>query len=203
MGQPGTKADAHGHGDLHNADVHHETTDIDVRGIIWFIVVLTTTVVVTEGAMWGLFKVYDKIEVSSDPFVSPLAVAPAKAGQDFPAPGLQTTPWQDLKQFRSAEELHLQTYGWVDQKSGVARLPIEKAKALLLQRGLPSRAGESDPTEGTHVAATGESNSGRLIPAGQADASVPPSAAPAPANAPAPATRVSATPQSKKPGGGI
>ncbi len=58
----------------------------------------------------------------------------------------------------------LGTYGWVDEKSGVARMPIEEAKKLILQRGLPARAeGAADPTLGTPRAAYGESSSGRTI----------------------------------------
>ena len=34
------------HGDLHNADVHHEESDINVRAIIWFVVVLGGIVLV-------------------------------------------------------------------------------------------------------------------------------------------------------------
>ena len=31
----------------------------------------------------------------------------------------------------------LEGYGWVDQPGGVARIPIEEAKKLLFERGLP------------------------------------------------------------------
>jgi hypothetical protein len=146
--------------------------------------------------MWGLFRLYDHIEVANDPYVTPLA---APAGTLPPQPRLQTTPWEDLKKFRTTENMYLQSYGWIDQKAGTVHLPIEKAKELLLQRGLPARAGQQDPSEGTHVASEGESNSARAIPAGGADMSTPPAPAP-PATAPAPATRV--PPTVKKPGGG-
>jgi hypothetical protein len=72
---------------------------------------------------------------------------------------------------RADESSYLHGYGWVDEKGGVARVPIEKAKAMLLQKGIPVRPELADPTEGTRIAATGESNSGRNIPAGQADTS--------------------------------
>jgi hypothetical protein len=35
------------------------------------------------------------------------------------------------------EALH--TYGWIDRAEGVVRLPIDRAKDLLLQEGLPAR----------------------------------------------------------------
>jgi hypothetical protein len=168
MGTPGTNADAHAQDNLHNPEVHHEHSDINVRAILGFVIVLAVTAAVVQVAMYGLFKVFDRMEVASDPTVSPLnrpvAVVP-------PDPRLQTTPWQDLKAFRATEEQALHSYGWVDRNAGVVSLPIDRAKELLLERGLPTRSGAGDPTEGTHVASTGESNSGRMIPAGQPDTS--------------------------------
>jgi hypothetical protein len=192
---PGT--DAHPHGDLHNPDVAHESTDISIRGVMWFVVILAATVIIVQLAMAGLMKAFEHYEAANDPFVSPQAVP---AGTLPPEPRLQTTPWQDLKEFRAAEELSLHSYGWIDQKSDVVHLPIDKAKALLLQRGIPVRTGApNDPTEGTHVAAGGESNSARMIPAGQGDMSTAgagPAAVPAGGQTPTPATTA------KKPGGG-
>jgi hypothetical protein len=180
---------AHPHGNLDNPDTDHEHSDINVRAIIWFGVVLTVIVLAVDVAMYGLFKLLDHMERTNDPAVSSLALP---AGQAPGAPGLQTTPWTDLKQFRAEQLAHLHGYGWVDERAGVARIPIDKAKELLLKKGLPVRPELADALEGTNVASGGESNGGRTIPAGGADKSspiAPPSAAPAPA---APA----------KPGGG-
>src|SRR5207249_3907458 len=76
-------------------------------------------------SMWAMMRVLDKIEARNDPQVSPLA---APAGELPPEPRLQTTPWADLRVFRAAEDKALSSYGWIDQKNGVAYMPIEKAK---------------------------------------------------------------------------
>jgi hypothetical protein len=157
---PGTNAAAHPHGSLENPEVAHESSDISIRAVVWFTVMLVGTCLAISIAMWGLFKVFDTIAVKNDPAVSPLM---APAGQPFPEPLLQTTPWQDLKKFRANEDRYLHSYGWIDERAGVAHIPIDKAKALLLQRGLPARPGAADPLEGTHVASGGESSSGRNI----------------------------------------
>lgn len=163
---PGTDAHAHRHGSLENVEVAHEHSDISVRGIVWFLVMLVAIVIITDIAMWALFKGLDTLEQRNDPFVTPLA---APAGQLPPEPRLQTTPWQDFTQFRADEQKHLQSYGWADQSGGIGHIPIERAKELLLQRGLPSRANPpSDATEGTHLAASGEAAGGRNIRAAAA-----------------------------------
>jgi hypothetical protein len=177
------------HGPTENVDVVHEESDINVRAIIWFMIVLTAIVLAVDVAMWGMFRVLAHVEAKNDPVMSPLAIP---AGQPLGPPGLQTQPWADLKKFRAEQNAHLHGYGWVDETSGVARVPIDKAKEMLLKKGLPVRPELADETEGTHVAAGGESNGGRTIPAGQADKSSP--AAP-------PAATVPPAPP-KGPGGG-
>jgi hypothetical protein len=37
------------------------------------------------------------------------------------------------------ENKRLTTYGWVDPKSGVVRIPVDQAMKLLAERGLPAR----------------------------------------------------------------
>jgi hypothetical protein len=183
------------HGSLDNPDTAHETSDINLRAIIGFMVVLTVIVLAVDVAMYGLFKLFAHMEVKNDPIVTPLAPQPAPAtGGPEPAPGLQVTPWHDLTEFRAAQTAYLHGYGWVDETTGIARVPIDKAKEMLLKKGLPVRSELAGPLEGTHVAAGGESNGGRTLPAGMPDTSTPaaPSAAPVTPVAPAPA----------KPGGG-
>jgi hypothetical protein len=145
-----------------NPDVVHEHGDVNVRAIIGFTVFLAAIVLAIDLAMYGLFHLLHNYEVRNDPYVTPLAIP---AGQPQPEPALQTTPWVDLKKFRSEQDAHLTSYGWVDEKSGVARIPIAKAKELLLKRGIPVRPELADPTLGVNRAATGESSGGRSLPA--------------------------------------
>src|SRR5262245_53321544 len=121
----------HLHGELHNVDTAHEEKDINIRSIVTFLVMLTAITVGIQVAMYGMFWVLNVIETKADPVVSPVAIP---AGQQPPGPQLQTTPWADLKKLRAEEAQHLQSYGWVDKQAGVARIPIDKAKALLLQK---------------------------------------------------------------------
>jgi hypothetical protein len=160
------------------------------------VVVLTVIVLAVDVAMWGLFKVFAYMEVKNDPIVTPLAQPPAPPnGGSMPFPGLQLTPWHSLKEFKTAQDAYLHGYGWVDETAGIARVPIDKAKEMLLKKGLPVRPELAGPLEGTHVASGGESNGGRTLPAGMADTSTPP----APASV---APVVPVPPVPAKPGGG-
>jgi hypothetical protein len=188
-------AHAHSPEELRNVDTAHEPSDVNIRAIIWFVVVLSVTAALIHTSMYGLFVLLDKLERQNDPAVSPVALPTGEAPL---GPLLQTTPWADLKRLRSEETQYLHSYGWIDQKAGVARIPIDKAKALLLQRGIPVRPEASDETEGTHAAAMGESNSGRTLPGAAQDKS----AAPVPPTSPQ-ATKADSNEPPKKPGGGL
>src|SRR3954469_3293528 len=141
----------HPHGELVNENVHHEESDINVRAIITFVIVLALVTAGMEVASYGLFALFNKIEDKTQPEVSPLSATAAHQGSDFPAPGLQTTPWADLTKLRAEEAAYLHGYGWVDQTAGIGRIPIDRAKAMLLEKGLPVRAEAADPSEGTHL----------------------------------------------------
>ena len=150
------------HGNLDNPETVHEHSDINVRVIIGFMVVLTAIVLAIDVAMWGLFKVLHNYEVKNDPYVTPLAMP---AGRPPAEPALQVTPWADLNKFRADQHTHMTSYGWVDEKAGVARIPISKAKEILLKRGIPVRPDLADPSLGTNHAASGDSSGGRSLPA--------------------------------------
>ena len=161
----------HPHGDLVNPDVHHEESDINLRALVWFVVVLTVIVLAVDVVCWGMFKLMNRYEASNEPYVTPLAVP---VGQEPPEPRLQKTPWTDLQQLRTQQHEYLNSYGWVDERLGVARIPIAKAKEMLLKKGIPVRPELADAAEGTRIQATGESNGGRTLPAAQPDRSTVP-----------------------------
>lgn len=154
--------DAGDHDLLHNDEVAHEHKDINIRTVLIAALVLAIVVAVSAAAMAGLFTLLEHQAAASDPQLSPLAVP---TGQLPPQPRIE---WNldergGLRKAREAEAKTLENYGWIDQKTGVAHMPIDEAKKLLLQRGLPSRQGGGTPPEGTNAPASGEANGGRAI----------------------------------------
>jgi hypothetical protein len=115
------------------------------------------------------------------------------SGQAPPEPVLVTNEPAVLAKFRGQETKTLESYGWMDQAGGVVHVPIEEAKKLLLQRGLPARSGSVDPLQGTNAAAWGESSGGRAIRTQSPGAAATPAptggpATGAPAGEPSPGT---------------
>lgn len=112
-----------------------EGDGINYRGIVVFMAILTVTTFICQGIVVGLFKYFDAKAVSSSPA---RAVMSAPAGTMPPPPNLLTDEPGNLKHFRTTEDETLDTYGWADKNAGVVRLPIERAKELVLERGFPT-----------------------------------------------------------------
>lgn len=55
-----------------------------------------------------------------------------------PAPRLQAEPALELEEMRARDALILESYGWIDREAGIARIPIARATALLVERGWPN-----------------------------------------------------------------
>jgi hypothetical protein len=181
-----TSTDSHRHdhagGRLHNPEVGHEDTDIDVGTILRFGAGLAVTVFVCAIIVWLLFRVLDRQAAARDPQISPLA---RPAGQLPAGPHLETNERAALAKFRGEETKTLDGYGWVNQLGGVTHIPVDEAKKLLVQRGLPARQGATDALEGTHAYAMGEASGGRTVAGKPAGTTAAPAAAPTTPAAPA------------------
>ncbi|MDH3443526.1 MAG: hypothetical protein OEN50_06345, partial [Deltaproteobacteria bacterium] len=73
---------------------------------------------------------------------SPMAFQPEQLSA---SPGLQVSPGRDLMEMRAMEERQLNSYQWVDPAAGIASIPIERAKDLIVERGLPVRGSRDEP----------------------------------------------------------
>lgn len=126
-------------GDPNSVKAGRELADVSISALWHHGLYLVITCVVVWLAMMGLFKFTMSSLGDRDPQVSALA---RPAGEAPPGPRLLTNEPQNLLEFRQREAQTLDHYGFVDEAAGTVHIPIERAKELLLQRGLPSRGGQ-------------------------------------------------------------
>ena len=125
----------------------YEHTDIDTSIGYKFALWLTVAVFISVGIVYGTFWFFEGRARTADRVGQryPLAAGRTK---EPPAPNLQTQPFKDIYLLRESEAQRLGSYGWVDKEGGIARIPIDRAMALTLQRGLPARADGGDGRSG-------------------------------------------------------
>ena len=113
----------------------HEPTDANL-GSAWrlyfFMLAFLALVFV---AMWYALGAFGAAVTRQQ--VPPPPLAQRDADRLPPAPRLQVTPAVDLEQYRQAQQQVLDSYAWVDEKKGVAQIPIERAIELVAEHGLP------------------------------------------------------------------
>ncbi len=137
----------------------YEHTDIDpaigYNFGIWLFVAFAMSIGIVYGTFWFLEGRKVAHDEASRQF--PLAVGVEK---EAPAPRLQTQPFKDVYLLKQGQNGQLRSYGWVDKDGEIVHIPIDRAMELLLQRGLPTRAGGTatpgmvvqDSSAGTTVA---------------------------------------------------
>jgi hypothetical protein len=138
----------HGNPEGHE-NFEHETfehQDLSAASILYFLLTLGVVTVLCMFGLKGLYSFLDHRERSSQPSVNPLVtnvpedtrhVARGYPEAAFPSPRLEEDERGQRNGIRTAEDQTLYSYGWVDEKAGTVRIPIERAMDLLVQRGLP------------------------------------------------------------------
>ena len=117
------------------AGVSHERTDVDPGPVARFgFILLAASALVGWGVVYLVRGLRDR-EVRSDP--TPAPMAQLRPPPVPPEPRLQTLPFADIETLRAEESQILASYGWVDKKAGVVRIPVDQAMEILLKRGLP------------------------------------------------------------------
>lgn len=120
-----------------NVEVVHEESDVNVSAILRYGMGLAVIAAVVHLFLWWLLGVYERQHDRAQTQVYPMA-----AGQQDrlpPSPRFQENPQQELQDLRAKQRALLEGYSWVNKEAGIARIPIEDAMKMIVERGLPAR----------------------------------------------------------------
>jgi hypothetical protein len=145
-GHPNQGHSNHGHS---GHETEFEREDLGTRGVFAFMIGLAVIGVVIYFIIVGMYSFLDNYERSQMATASPLVTSKGamsrvvtqadmdKTFKDNGAPMLEVIEGIDLRKDLIKQEDQLNSYGWVNEKDGVAHIPIERAMELIVQRGLP------------------------------------------------------------------
>ena len=110
----------------------YEQRDLSVRRAVQFLVVIFFTIIGSLIISYFVFLWVLPNQRADLPSVRPEALQ----RQLPPEPRVQGFPVRDWQNFIAEETRKTTTYELVDETAGKARIPVERAKELILQRGL-------------------------------------------------------------------
>ena len=127
-----------------HADVAFEPRDVKVSTVLKFLIFLGISIVAVYFISLGIYRTTMAQRAASDappPPVrqgmgTPLPPEPRLQG----VPGHETDPQQDLRDKLAADRQELEEVRWVDEKAGIAQIPVEDAMKLIAEKGLPAVA---------------------------------------------------------------
>jgi len=110
----------------------YEQRDLSVRRAVQFLVVIFFTIIGSLIISYFVFLWVLPNQRADLPSVRPEALQ----RQLPPEPRVQGFPMRDWENFVAEETRKTTTYELVDETAGKARIPVERAKELILERGL-------------------------------------------------------------------
>jgi hypothetical protein len=116
------------------APTGHEPIEANVRAVWITGVVLTGIVAATFLVILGLQARLETMQPPQDTQASDETQTETDANWNVPP---------QVQELRAKEHRFLTTYEWVDQSSGVARIPLDRALELIAENGLPASIGGS------------------------------------------------------------
>ena len=119
----------------------HELTDVKIAPLLQFGVMLSIVAALT---MWGTVKMMEAMEAYFAGRES--SAHPMQSSGGAPAgPLLQANELADYKLFKARQASEVSgdsAYSWVDKPAGLVRVPLDRARELVLQQGLPHRSSD-------------------------------------------------------------
>ena len=131
--------------DRANPHVDHESSDINVGGVVFAAAGLAVVTLLAIGLASGLFVYLNRAATRTE---GPLPMPQETA---LPAePRIQRDPEGALREMREEESRILDDYRWIDKEAGLARIPIDRAMKVVLERGLLKARPPAEPATTEH-----------------------------------------------------
>jgi hypothetical protein len=143
--------------DIRNPDTTHEVSDVNTRGILWFVLFLAGLIVIALLLLRGMFNLFESWARTAE---GERPVMARTAEERLPpeprlqgAPGYQVEgqnlelrePQAEWKVVHRKWDEELKSYGMVDPDQKIARIPIEEAIKQIARDGIkPARPQNSN-----------------------------------------------------------
>ncbi len=128
-----------------HADVSFEHSDVQPGTIYGYLFALAMAVVLSYVVCVFVLRLTTREAVESDAPPPPVRQEMGKGFKIMPPeprlqgmPGHGNDPQADLREKVRADTRENEKFGWIDQTSGIAQIPVEDAMKLIVEKGLPA-----------------------------------------------------------------
>jgi hypothetical protein len=145
--------------DIRNPDITHEISDVNTRGILWFVLFLAGLIVISLFLLRGMYNLFESWARAAEGERPVMARSPEERLPPEPrlqaAPGYKVEgenlelkePQAEWKVVRRRWQTEMESYGIVDPDQKIARIPIEEAIKQIAREGIkpvasPQSAGQ-------------------------------------------------------------
>ncbi|HVM76505.1 MAG TPA: hypothetical protein VMT75_12730 [Candidatus Saccharimonadales bacterium] len=142
----------HQHGQTANGrpvhdDVSYEPRDVRTSPILKFLVYLGIVIVLSYALVFGIYRGLKSYWIGThQPPVPSRAEEPEPTMPPEPrlqgVPGHLSDPQEDYRLKVEADKKANDTLQWVDEKAGIAEIPVNDAMRLIVEKGIPAIAPE-------------------------------------------------------------
>jgi hypothetical protein len=117
----------------------YEAADLTLRPIVTTVIVLAAITLVSYIVVYGLYQYWK----NADAQTRTSNLLPIAEGDEQPRTGpllIEGAEAPDLARMKVEAAKKVDSYGWVDQNTGLAHIPVERAMEIVAEKGLPSGA---------------------------------------------------------------
>jgi hypothetical protein len=150
-----TDSHSDGHGQGHNGqpvhdDVAFEPRDIKASTIYVYLFVLAVAVIFSYVIALYVYRATTHMAEQGDAPLLPVVQEQGKNYQVLPpeprlqgVPGHENDPQLDHRLKVAADNAANDRWGWIDQKNGIAQIPVREAMKIIAEKGLPGASSGS------------------------------------------------------------
>lgn len=110
----------------------HEESDVSITGLGEFLIAMAVGLVVVGGLVYWQYRRFEWIARANDPTRIPRA----DERRPPPEPHLQVDEVNDMATLRAKQEAILQSTAWVNRNENLVRIPIDRALAIVAEKGI-------------------------------------------------------------------
>jgi hypothetical protein len=118
-------------------DVRFEDSDINARYVVLTGIGVLVFMYVVALIVNLPFRHFAHLRAKESPPPLPITAKSVHGVYLPPEPRLQPDPDRDLQEYMAAQNSKLNSYAWINRQTGIVSIPIDKAKDLIVQRGIP------------------------------------------------------------------